>query len=103
MRDMPSRHHTHGALTVPLLVIEEQISAEGLQKLGLVQAAQKQGLVQPNIPLTQGTNHPLMGRGTARRHQRSADRTLLIGKLGLNAIECSQERLERATPKGLMG
>ena len=92
---MAGGHHTHRPLTVPFLVIKEQVRAKGLQKFGLVQTAQKQRLVQTNIPLTQGANYPFMGRRAAGCYQCRADRTLLVGELGLNTVERCKKRLAR--------
>ena len=52
-------------LTVRPLVVEIDIGPESLQERSLVQAAEKYGLVYPNIPRPEGSNHPFMGRCAA--------------------------------------
>ena len=64
VRHVPGGDHIDSASKMSLLVIKEQVGAERLKKAGLVQAAEEQGFVQPDVPFAQGTNHPLMGRRT---------------------------------------
>ena len=101
VRHVPGGDHIDSASTMSLLVIKEQVGAERLKKAGLVQAAEEQGFVQPDVPFAQGTNHPLMGRRTARGEQCRPDRALFASKLGLDPVERGKKRLERSTAKRL--
>ena len=54
------------------LVVKEKVRLELTQKSAFVQAAQKHGLVDLDIPVHQRADGALVGRGAARRHQRRA-------------------------------
>jgi hypothetical protein len=66
---MASSDMISGRITVRFLVIKEDIGVESLQKLALVQAPEKQGFIDTDIPCPQRLNHPLVGRGGTGRHQ----------------------------------
>jgi hypothetical protein len=46
---------------VGLLVVKENIGLIGSQEFGFVHTAKKNGLVNTDIPRSQGANHPLVG------------------------------------------
>ena len=74
-------------LTVPLLIIEEHISVKSLQKLTLVQAAQEQRLIDSDVPGSQGTHYPFMGRCGTRCHQASANGCFADRKCTLDLLQ----------------
>src|SRR5690606_34500839 len=88
-------------LAVPRLVVEEHVGAEGTQEYALVEPAEKQTLINPDIPGAQCAHHPLVGRRGAGRHQRRSDRALLTRELALQLVQCGEKRHERSARQGL--
>ena len=80
---------------MPLLIIKEDIGAEGSQEISLGEPAQEQAFVQANIPFPQCAYHPLMGRSTAGSDQCRADWAAFHGKAVLKLVQSRQKRLER--------
>lgn len=103
MGHMPGGHHLPGFLAMAGLVVKKHVGGKRFKERRFFQAAEKQRLVQADIPLTQGADHSLMGRCRTRRHQRGADRARLIGELALQQIEGRQEALEWPTAQRLAG
>lgn len=50
MWHMPGRNVVPGRIAMALLIIEKHISVESAEKLTLIESAQKQGLINTNIP-----------------------------------------------------
>lgn len=97
VRDVPGSDHVPGLLAVSRLVIEENVGGKCFKESRLVQAAEEQRFIQPNVPFTQGTYHPLMRGSRTRGDQRRADRALLFGKFALQLVQGRQKGLERPT------
>src|SRR4030095_9544569 len=93
---MASRDVLGGRFDMSSLVIKEDVGLERLQELTLVHSAQKQCLVDADVPGTQGADNALMRRGTASGDERGAYRRLLGRELGLDAMQRSKEGLKRA-------
>ena len=50
MRDVTGRHVKRGRFNVPRLVVEEYIRSKRAQELALVESAEKQRLVDADVP-----------------------------------------------------
>lgn len=100
MRNVACSYHFTRFFTVTGLIIEKHIGGERLKEGRLLQTAEKQRLVQTDVPFAQGANHPFMGGCRARRDQRRADRAACVGKLALQLIERSEKRFERPAAQG---
>src|SRR5690606_4376893 len=87
-------------LTVPRLVIEEHVSPECAQEYAFVESAEKQALINTDIPGAQRPHHPLVGRRGTGRHQRRADRAPLARELALQFVQCGEKCHERPTRQG---
>src|SRR3990167_3880830 len=92
-----------GFFAVAGLVVEKYVGAEGFQNCGFFQATEEERLIQADIPLAQGANHPLMGRRRACGYQRCANRALLFGKLLLQAVQGGEEGFEWTAAEQLAG
>ena len=84
-----------GRITVRLLVIEEDVGVESLQKLALVQPPEKQRFIDTDIPCPQCLDHPFVGRGRTRRYQASSQWCLAYRESHLDLLQCGQYGLER--------
>lgn len=58
-----------GRLAVQWLIIEKNVSSVGLQKLSLVQAAQKYRLINTNIPRPECADYPFVSGGGTGGYQ----------------------------------
>ena len=96
MRYMTGRYMVPGRLTMALLIIKKHICIKRLQKLPFVQTAQKQGLIDSNIPCSQGPDDTLMSRCSPCSDQASTNRDLASGKDLLNLLHSRQERFKWA-------
>ncbi len=65
------------------LIIEKHIGSERLKKCRLFQAAEKQRLIQTDIPFAQGADHPFMGGRRAGGDQRCPNRAGSLGEFAL--------------------
>ena len=88
---MTGGHVFPGRFAMALLIVEEHVRAERLQKGPFGQPAQEQAFVQANAPAAQGAHHPFMGRRRAGGDQRGANRAALRGKLPLNLMQGFQK------------
>ena len=79
------------------LVVKKDVGTEGLQEHPLVQAAQEQRLVDPDIPGSQGSDHPFVRRRAPGRHKGGSYRRSVARILRLDAVQRSQKALECAT------
>src|SRR5690606_24978192 len=62
-----------GRVTMLLLIVKKHICSISAQKLALFQSSQKEGFIDPYLPLSQGSDDPFMGGCRARRDQSSAN------------------------------
>ena len=83
--------------TVALLVVKEDVRAEGGQERPLVTAAQEQRLIDAHAPLAQSQDHPLVRWRRACGHQRGANRRLLCRQRALNPVQGVENGLEGPT------
>ena len=67
-RHMPSRYVIRRRLTVPRLVVKEDVGAEGLEEFPFVSATEEQRLVDADAPTAQRADHALVGGGAAGGH-----------------------------------
>ena len=67
---MPRRNVTARVLAVRLLIIKKNVGAIRREKRCLRQAAEKYGLINADIPSTQGSNDTLVRGRRARSHKR---------------------------------
>lgn len=68
-----------------LLIVKEDVGIEGFEDLALFDPAQEEGFVDADVPGTQGTNHPFVGRGGSCSHESRPDgRGFFIGEPGLD-------------------
>ena len=79
------------------LVVEKDVRIEGCEKTPLVEPAEKECLVDADIPSTQGTDHPLVRGRTARGHERGAQRRCLGRKECLKLMDRHQQTLKGST------
>ena len=82
-----------------MLVIKEDMRAEGRQDVLLLHTAQEESLVHADAPFPQRLDGALMGRDAAGGHQGCADRRLLLGLVDI--LEAGQRRQEVC--KGALG
>src|SRR6185437_16437386 len=94
--NVAGRDVRRGRLDMARLVVEVDVGAERAQKLALVEATEKQRLVDPDVPRPQRADDPLMCRRTPRGDERRADRAPLLGELGLDPMQRGEEILERS-------
>ena len=83
MGNMASGNHLPGQLAVTGLIVEKHVRSERFEERRLGQAAEKQRLVQTDVPLAQGTDHPFVSRRRARGDQCGADRAVIVRELTL--------------------
>src|SRR5512132_1206794 len=83
------------------LVVEENVGAECAQEFALVETPEEQCLVDTDVPRTQGANDALVRRCAARGHECGANRTLVIRKVRLDAMQSGEKVLERPAGKRL--
>src|SRR5262245_25384345 len=102
-RDVSGRDMTRRRLGVTALVVEEDVGAESLEEGPLVQSAEKQRLVDADVPGSQRAHDPLVRRGAARRHERGPDGRALGRIFRLNAMQRSEEAFEGSAGQGLLG
>src|SRR5690606_35698790 len=96
MRHVPRGDELAGEFHVAGLVVEEDVGAEGLEEFGLLQAAEKDRLIDANAPGAQRADDALVcGRG-ARGDECGAYRRGVHRILGLDAMQGGEEVLERA-------
>src|SRR6185295_7626920 len=81
------------------LVVEKDVRAERPQELALVESAEKERLVDADVPRPKRADHPFVRRGAARRDERGAYRTVILGKVGLDSMQCREKVLERSSRK----
>ena len=62
MGDMTGGDYFATFFAVAGLVIKEHVGTKGFKNGGFLQAAEELALIQTDIPLPQGTNHPLVRR-----------------------------------------
>src|SRR5262249_39998758 len=86
-------------LDVRALIVEEEIGTERTQELALVEPAEKERLVDADIPGAKRADHALMRRRAARGDERGADRALVLGGGGLDVVQRGQKILEWAAGK----
>src|SRR5512144_2057012 len=103
MRDMAGGHVLRRRFDMPSLIIEEYIRAERAQELALVEPAEKQRLVDADVPCAKRTDHPFVRRRAARRDERRADRARILRKIGLDPMQRGKEFLERSARQRLRG
>ena len=63
---MPGCYDLAGALAVTGLIVEKHVGGKGFEECRFGQTAEEQRLVEADIPLAQGADHPLMGRCRTR-------------------------------------
>src|SRR4051812_20069546 len=101
MRHMTRRDVLERGVDVRALVVEEDVGAERAQEFALFEAAQKERLVDPDVPGAKGSNYTLVRRRAARGDERGANGTAVFGKVGLDAMQPREEFLERAAGERL--
>ena len=72
---------------VRALIVEEEIGPERAQKLSLVETAEKERLVDADVPRAQSPDHARMCRGGARGDERRADQAAVLQILGLDLVQ----------------
>ena len=73
MGDMPGGNVLTRRMAMRSLIIKEHVSTVRMQKIALVEATEKQGLVNPDIPVSKGEYDPLVRRRGAGGDQRRTD------------------------------
>ena len=86
---------------MPRLVVKKEVWLKLAQELSLGQPAQKHGLVDLDVPVHQGADGALMGRGAACCDQRGAN-AHGRGALDLQALQRGQQGLERPGQQRLL-
>ena len=86
-------------LDMPPLVVEKDVRAECPQELALVEAAEEERLVDADVPRAKRSDHPFVRRRAACRDERGANRTVILGKVGLDSMQCREKVLERSSGK----
>ena len=94
MRHMARGDMGRSTITMRRLIVKKNVCFKSSQKLGLVHSAEKQGLVQPNIPFAQCPNHPLMGWCAPRCDQGRTNGAFTVRKLLLQPVHGGQESLK---------
>jgi hypothetical protein len=80
---MACGHMLAGGTAVNLLIIEEDIGAERLEKIPFTEPTEKQAFVYSNAPLAQCSHNALMSWGGSRSDKGGSNRTFIYGKFSL--------------------
>ena len=84
------------------LIVEEDVGVEGFQDLALLDAAQEEGLVDPDVPCPQGADYSFMGRGASCRDEGGADGAGLLRIAVLNDGDRFQQLGEEPLREGFL-
>ena len=78
-----------------LLIVEKDIGAKAFEESTFIQPAQKQRLVNADVPTAQGADYPLVCGCRARSDERRTYWRSTGRVFGLDAVQGGQERRKR--------